>query len=120
MHARPDSDRTTIGTLLRKAVHCSFRSPDHLKSNLFNVSIKGNIAVFEGYGIGQGVGLCLYSAKQMAERGDNAVEILAQFFPGMILEKMPAYPDPIFSTHKGPFPSPKKREGQKKKHRLLH
>ena len=93
---------------------------DNLKSNLFNVSIKGNIAVFEGYGVGPGVGLCLYSAKQMAERGDDAPEILAEFFPGITVEKMRAYPVAIVSAHKSSFVSPKKREVKKKKYKLLH
>ncbi|WP_194846900.1 SpoIID/LytB domain-containing protein [Candidatus Neptunochlamydia vexilliferae] len=93
---------------------------DKLKSNDFNVSIKGNIAIFEGYGVGPGVGLCLYSAKQMAERGDDAPKILAEFFPSTQVEKMRAYPEAIISEKKSSFVSPKRKKVEKKKHRLLH
>ena len=93
---------------------------DNLKSNDFNVSIKGNIALFEGYGEGNGVGLCLYSASQMAERGDEAPAILSIFFPNTSIEKMRAYPKAIVSSKKRSFVSPKQKEVAKKKYRLLH
>jgi len=93
---------------------------DKLKSNDFTVCIKGNIAVFEGYGKGPGVGLCLYSAQQMAERGDDAPEILSEFFPGTAIEKMRAYPEAIVSAHKSSFVSPKQKQASKKKYKLLH
>jgi len=91
-----------------------------LKSNTFTVQIKGNVAVFKGYGDGIGVGLCLYSAMQMAERGDTAPQILSTFFPHMQMAKMRSYPETMISAHarssisqvqKGPF---------KKKPKLLH
>lgn len=91
-----------------------------LKSNDFNVSIKGNIAQFEGYGEGHGMGLCLYSASQMAERGDSMPAILAQFFPHTTLEKMRSFPKAIVSSKKRSFISPKQKEMTKKKVRLLH
>jgi len=93
---------------------------DKLKSNDFNVSIKGNLAFFEGYGQGNGVGLCLYSASQMAERGDEAPLILSTFFPNTTLEKMRNYPKAIVSSRKQFFVSPNKQKIIKKKHRLLH
>jgi stage II sporulation protein D len=93
---------------------------DRLKSNDFNVSIKGNVAQFEGYGEGHGAGLCLYSAGQMAERGDEAPAILTQFFPNTNLEKMRSYPKAIVSSKKRSFVSPKQKEVAKKKVRLLH
>ncbi|MCB1110655.1 MAG: hypothetical protein KDK64_06695 [Chlamydiia bacterium] len=93
---------------------------DKLKSNDFSVSIKGNVAVFEGYGAGPGVGLCLYSAKQMAERGDDAPQILTEFFPGVSIEKMRSYPEAIVSTRKSSFVSPKQKQATKKKYKLLH
>ena len=52
-----------------------------IKSNDFSVKIEGDSIAFKGYGEGVGVGLCLYSADQMAEKGDLAPEILATFFP---------------------------------------
>ena len=38
---------------------------------------------FAGFGRGHGVGVCLYAAGQMAERGADAKRILGTFFPGM-------------------------------------
>ena len=93
---------------------------EKLKSNDFTVNIKGNIATFEGYGEGAGVGLCLFSAAQMAERGDSAPQILEVFFPHTQLEKMRVYPEAIVSAHKSSFVSPKQQEVIKKKYRLLH
>lgn len=93
---------------------------DKLKSNDFTLSIKGNIALFEGYGEGNGVGLCLYSATQMAERGDEAPEMLSHFFPGATVEKMRCYPEAIISSKKRSFVSPSQKEAAKKKGRLLH
>jgi len=93
---------------------------EKLKSNDFTVSIKGNIASFEGYGMGTGVGLCLYSASQMAERGDDTPHLLAEFFPYTHIEKMRSYPEAIVSANKGSFVSPKHKKAAEKKHRLLH
>ncbi|MDJ0652119.1 MAG: SpoIID/LytB domain-containing protein [Simkaniaceae bacterium] len=93
---------------------------EKIKSNDFNVTIKGNIALFEGYGKGNGVGLCLYSASQMAERGDEAPVILAEFFPNTTIEKMRCYPKAIVSTKKRSFVSPKQKGVARKKYRLLH
>lgn len=93
---------------------------DKLKSNDFTVSIKGNMASFEGYGEGIGVGLCLYSATQMAERGDDTPHILAEFFPYTHIEKTRAYPKTIVLKNKGFFVSPKHRKKSEKKYRLLH
>jgi stage II sporulation protein D len=52
-----------------------------LRSSDFIVSMKGDSVVFTGYGDGAGVGLCLYSANKMAEKGEKAPKILATFFP---------------------------------------
>jgi len=59
-----------------------------LKSNDFIVSLEGDSVVFSGFGEGPGVGLCLYSAKAMAARGEKAPSILAAFFPSTQLEKV--------------------------------
>jgi stage II sporulation protein D len=37
---------------------------------------------FEGKGYGHGVGLCQWSALQMAKEGRNYREILSYFYPG--------------------------------------
>lgn len=93
---------------------------DKLKSNDFAVSIKGNIAAFEGFGKGLGTGLCLYSASQMSERGDDSPRILAEYFPYTHIEKMHAYPEAIVTASKGSFISPKQKKAAEKRHRLLH
>lgn len=59
-----------------------------LLSNDFTVSIKGDSLVFSGFGEGHGVGLCLYSAKLMAEKGEGAQKILAAFFPNTRVQNM--------------------------------
>ncbi len=59
-----------------------------LRSNDFKVQLKGDDLVFTGYGDGLGVGLCLYSAKALAEKGQKATEILNAFFPETRLEKV--------------------------------
>lgn len=90
-----------------------------LKSSDFTIAMKGNQIVFTGYGMGSGVGLCLYSATQMSEAGDLAPKILADFYPFTHLEKMRSYPDMIISPSKGYFISPKKRPSSKNK-RVKH
>lgn len=59
-----------------------------LKSNDFKVEVKGDEIVFTGFGEGPGVGLCLYSAKALAEKGEKAPAILSAFFPETRLEKV--------------------------------
>ena len=82
----------------------------HLRSNDFSVSIKGNKATFEGYGEGKGVGLCLYSALQMNNRGDEAPKILNAFFPLTEVKKMRSYSLEIR----------KAKKKNRKKVRILH
>lgn len=59
-----------------------------LRSNDFTVSLKGDQIIFTGYGEGTGVGLCLYSAELMAEKGNKASKILSTFFPDTQIEKV--------------------------------
>lgn len=61
-----------------------------LKSSDFSVEADGEKIVFKGFGEGSGVGLCLYSASAMADKGDKAPKILASFFPETSLEKVPS------------------------------
>lgn len=63
-------------------------SPAKLRSNDFTVAVKGDQLIFTGYGEGPGVGLCLYSARQMAEKGEKASKILSAFFPNTQMEKV--------------------------------
>lgn len=59
-----------------------------LRSNDFTVKTQGDELIFTGYGEGPGVGLCLYSAKAQAEKGEKAPQILEAFFPHTKLEKV--------------------------------
>ncbi len=52
-----------------------------LLSNDLTLALKGHEVVFNGYGKGLGVGLCLYSASAMAQNGELAHTILAKFYP---------------------------------------
>ncbi len=60
----------------------------HVLSNDFTIEEKGGKFTFVGYGIGHGVGLCLYSATAMAQNGENALKILTKFFPGSSLYRL--------------------------------
>lgn len=53
-----------------------------LSSTNFIVTIKGNEAVFNGYGWGHGVGLCQWGAFAMAKKKHNYKEILKHYYPG--------------------------------------
>ena len=94
---------------------------DKLKSNDFTVSIKSNIATFEGYGIGPGIGLCLYSAKSMLDRGDDIPKILSYFFPYTQLEKMRCYPLAVSLENNSLKDLAKiEKSKHKKKNKILH
>ncbi len=68
---------------------------NHLRSSDFTVTEDEQTISFHGVGRGAGVGLCLYSADQMAKRGESASAILNTFFPSSRIamiskEKAPA------------------------------
>jgi len=65
----------------------------HLLSSDFTISLKEDSIIFNGYGKGHGVGLCLYSAAALAQNGENAVKILSKFFPETYLYNLNAQPD---------------------------
>ncbi len=67
--------------------------PHHILSSDFTVSIKDETVSFTGFGKGHGVGLCLYSASALAQNGENAVKILAKFFPETYLYNLTTLPD---------------------------
>ncbi|MBM3192015.1 MAG: hypothetical protein FJZ63_05130, partial [Chlamydiae bacterium] len=64
-----------------------------LLSNDFTISIEGNSVIFDGFGEGCSVGLCIYSATQMALRGDSAPEILGTFYPYSHIEQLRSLPE---------------------------
>lgn len=59
-----------------------------LKSNDFHVEINGDQVIFHGFGEGSGVGLCLYSASALADKGNKAPKILSTFFPETQLQNV--------------------------------
>ncbi|MBS0620399.1 MAG: SpoIID/LytB domain-containing protein [Verrucomicrobia bacterium] len=61
---------------------------NRLKSSDFTIETEGDQMLFKGFGEGHGVGLCLYSASAMADRGDKAPKILAAFFPDTKLQNI--------------------------------
>ncbi|PIS01701.1 MAG: hypothetical protein COT84_01300 [Chlamydiae bacterium CG10_big_fil_rev_8_21_14_0_10_35_9] len=66
---------------------------DLLKSSEFTISQAAESITFTGFGSGHGVGLCLHSAAALAQNGDNAVQILARFFPQTYLMNLSALPN---------------------------
>lgn len=62
-----------------------------LKSNDFTVRIEQDLITFTGFGEGPGVGLCLFSANAMADKGDRATKILATFFPDTHLQNIRSF-----------------------------
>jgi len=53
-----------------------------LPSTNYQIKVNGTSITFEGKGYGHGVGLCQWSALQMAKEGKNYREILSYFYPG--------------------------------------
>jgi stage II sporulation protein D len=51
------------------------------KSGRFVVTRQGDRFIFEGLGLGHGVGMCQYGARALAEAGKSSTEILAHYFP---------------------------------------
>lgn len=58
-----------------------------LRSSDFTLNLKKENILISGFGEGHGVGLCLYSARIMADHGEKAPKILSTFFPQTELEK---------------------------------
>lgn len=58
----------------------------NLPSTNFNITRDNGSLIFEGKGYGHGVGLCQWSALEMARRGKNYKEILAFFYSGTVLQ----------------------------------
>jgi stage II sporulation protein D len=76
------SGATTIkATDLRK-----FLGWSRIPSTNFTVKRDEDSMIFEGKGYGHGVGLCQWSALQMALEGKNYKEILSFFYPGTTIQ----------------------------------
>jgi stage II sporulation protein D len=77
-----DSGTTAIkATDLRKAIGWS-----RIPSTNFTITKDEDSVIFEGKGYGHGVGLCQWSALQMAREGKNYKEILSFFYPGTTIQ----------------------------------
>jgi SpoIID/LytB domain protein len=63
-----------------------------IKSSEFNVKIQNDFLTFKGFGVGHGVGLCLFSAVSLAQNGENALQILSRFFPETYLMNLDVIP----------------------------
>lgn len=63
-----------------------------LKSNDFTMEVLDQAIRFKGFGAGDGVGLCLHTARLMAKQGLDAKKILSQFFTDTSLEKVKTLP----------------------------
>jgi stage II sporulation protein D len=60
---------------------------DRLPSTLITgISRNNSLMVFEGRGYGHGVGMCQWSALQMAKEGKTYRQILLYFYPGTIIQ----------------------------------
>jgi stage II sporulation protein D len=59
-----------------------------IKSQLFNAQQDGKGIVLNGRGWGHGVGMCQYSAKEMAERGAKYSDILNFFYKDVSINKL--------------------------------
>jgi stage II sporulation protein D len=66
---------------LHRAVGATF-GWGRLMSSLYEVSVHGGEARFDGRGRGHGVGLCQVGAEQRGKVGQSYGEILAAYFPG--------------------------------------
>jgi stage II sporulation protein D len=61
--------------------------PNNLKSNLYEVTMKGWFVDFIGRGWGHGVGMCQWGAYNMARARYNYKQILIYYYPGAVLER---------------------------------
>ena len=75
------SSVTVSGLLFRAAIGHQI-GWDRMKSNWYDVSVRGDRIVFHGRGFGHGVGLCQVGAEIMGEEGHTYREILAFYYPG--------------------------------------
>lgn len=64
------------------------RGWNFIKSNDFTVSAAGDAIRLRGRGLGHGIGLCQWGARELARRGKTAEEILAFYYPGAKLARV--------------------------------
>jgi stage II sporulation protein D len=71
---------------------------NRILSSDFTVHLIRDHVEFNGYGRGYGVGICLFTADQMAKIGDSAPQILSHFFPESTLVKLNTLPKSLFTN----------------------
>ena len=94
IEGRDESGRATNviveGKNKRLKIHSNkFRlavGPNILRSAKFDLTIAGDIVLFEGVGWGHGVGLCQWGSYLMSKKGRNVNEILKFYYPGAKIE----------------------------------
>ena len=67
-----------------------------LQSNDFTIKVIDERIEFTGYGNGLGVGICLLSAKEMAESGKSTTKVLSSFYPETKIMKLEFVPQVFF------------------------
>jgi stage II sporulation protein D len=65
-----------------------------LRSTAFSVDRRGSTLRFTGRGFGHGVGMCVLGAGRRAARGEHVEAILARYYPGLQLTRLPRVSDP--------------------------
>lgn len=82
----PAADSTGSAAFLSAAGRA--RGWNFIKSNDFTVSADGDRIQLRGRGLGHGIGLCQWGARELARRGKRAAEILAFYYPGAKLARV--------------------------------
>jgi stage II sporulation protein D len=62
---------------------------NRVRSDAYELGVRGGDLVFDGRGHGHGVGLCQVGAAEMASEGKSAREILGFYFPGTVVRIRP-------------------------------
>ena len=60
---------------------------NRVNSGDMDITFVGDVATIRGRGFGHGVGMCQWSAKEMAERGADFRTILTRFYPGARVDR---------------------------------
>ena len=71
---RGDEFRAAIGNVI-------------VRSTLFSIDRRGTSLRVTGYGYGHGVGMCVVGAGRRASRGESARQILARYYPGLVVTR---------------------------------
>ncbi len=69
-----------------------------LQSNDFTIKLIDERIEFTGYGNGLGVGICLLSAKEMADSGKSTAKVLSSFYPETKIMKLEFVPQVFFEN----------------------